>query len=463
MLQTIVPGENYGGLRMKKKMKNVVFTMLSMICILVSNLMLMPTYAAEAGTTENDVRRFYFDVTYEGTRIEGTTIEVFDMDFDSTGTNDEKYKLLAQGTTVVACDVDLTYLEQENNILYVRYTLPSPYEFRYVETDENGEATDIPSDYELYWLADLETYADGETISFVDVIIGTTPETPTTPDAPSTPDVPSTPETPSTPEIPSTPETPSTSGVGTTSQVNEVSSLLNSDSVEKVVYSDATSATQVEAAVLSDIFQTMKNTGKDTTFSFEDENGNEAYSWTFNGTDITNPQAHISDFKVETNAKVEEVDQAIAATGVESTYETVHFSHEGELPGTATVKARVNLPDQKVYFYYYNPVTRFLELVSDNVMIQNGYATFQIEHCSDYVLSSKALIAPTTINPATTDKTQTTENETTSESQEAVSNTASAPKTADVMADTYFIFISIIVAIVILFVMLEKARKETES
>lgn len=37
--------------------------------------------------------------------------------------------------------------------------------------------------------------------------------------------------------------------------------------------------------------------------------------------------------------------------------------------------------------YYYNPETGKFELVNAKVIVKDGYATFEIEHCSDYVLS----------------------------------------------------------------------------
>lgn len=438
---------------MRKKIRNIVFAVLVIGCILTSNLNLITAYALD-DTSEADIRTFLFDMTYEGTRVEGTTIEVFEMNFASNDSVDKKYIKIAEGNNVVSCTLDLTRLTDENKILYVRYTLPEQYEFTRVEVDENNNPTDIPSDYELYWLDDLKASADGTTFSYTDIakkaIPDTpdtpdepttpdkpdepttpdkpdeptipdepdTPDTPDTPDMPDTPDEPTTPDTPTTPDEPTTPDTPDepgtpdtpdapdtpddSTGATVTNQWNAVSAILTGTETNKVtVRNDAASGTKVEEDVLKDIFHTLKETGKEVTFSFEDENGNNAYSWTFQGNDINNPDAHISDFKVESNAKVEEVEEAVTATGTDTEHETIHFSHHGDLPGTATVTTKVELPNQKVYFYYYNPVTRFLELVSSDVVIQDGYATFQIEHCSDYILSTKELTTTKAVEPKT--------------------------------------------------------------
>ena len=40
-----------------------------------------------------------------------------------------------------------------------------------------------------------------------------------------------------------------------------------------------------------------------------------------------------------------------------------------------------------MFMYYYNSALKRLELTSSNVQVQNGKATFEITHCSDYILS----------------------------------------------------------------------------
>ena len=483
---------------MRKKIRNIVFAVLVIGCILTSNLNLITAYALD-DTSEADIRTFLFDMTYEGTRVEGTTIEVFEMNFASNDPVDKKYIKIAEGNNVVSCTLDLTRLTDENKILYVRYTLPEQYEFTRVEVDENNNPTDIPSDYELYWLDDLKASADGTTFSYTDIakkVIPDTPEEPTTPDTPDTPDEPTMPDTPDTPDTPEeptkpdtpdepdtpdtpdtptkpdaptipdtpdepdTPDTPDTpddsTGATVTNQWNAVSAILTGTETNKVtVRNDAASETKVEEDVLKDIFHTLKETGKEVTFSFEDENGNNAYSWTFQGNDIDNPDAHISDFKVESNAKVEEVEEAVTATGTDTEYETIHFSHHGDLPGTATVTTKVELPDQKVYFYYYNPVTRFLELVSSDVVIQDGYATFQIEHCSDYILSTKELTTTKAVEP----ETETPKTVVTPEAQpESADSALTAVETSDETDRIWFAAACMMAGAAPLFLGIKKAK-----
>ena len=171
------------------------------------------------------------------------------------------------------------------------------------------------------------------------------------------------------------------------------------------------SATTVDAGILKDIFTALSTLpSKDVTFSFQNAYGEELYSWNFSGSELKDASTVINSFKIETGAKVDAVSAAVAATGTDGTTETIHFTHDGLLPGTATVKERTSLPDGTSYLYYYNPSTGKLEEVGE-AKVEGGWVTYKIEHCCDYVLSSKVLNlspAPTPATPATTTPATTT-------------------------------------------------------
>ena len=169
---------------------------------------------------------------------------------------------------------------------------------------------------------------------------------------------------------------------------------------------------------------------KDVTFSFQNAYGEELYSWNFRGSELKDASTVINSFKIETGAKVDAVSAAVAATGTDGTTETIHFTHDGLLPGTATVKERTSLLDGTSYLYYYNPSTGKLEEVGE-AKVEGGWVTYKIEHCCDYVLSSKVLNlspAPTPATPATTTPATTTP-ATTAPVQAAA--TVTAPNTGD--------------------------------
>ncbi len=174
---------------------------------------------------------------------------------------------------------------------------------------------------------------------------------------------------------------------------------------------------------------------KDVTFSFQNAYGEELYSWNFSGSELKDASTVINSFKIETGAKVDAVSAAVAATGTDGTTETIHFTHDGLLPGTATVKERTSLPDGTSYLYYYNPSTGKLEEVGE-AKVEGGWVTYKIEHCCDYVLSSKVLNllpAPTPATPATTTPATTTPVTTTPATTAPVqaAATVTAPNTGD--------------------------------
>ena len=75
----------------------------------------------------------------------------------------------------------------------------------------------------------------------------------------------------------------------------------------------------------------------------------------------------------------------------------VDFAYSGKLPdGT---KVTITLPSDAAeykdgktfYFYYYNPDTKGHEYVSEGIA-QNGEVTFDIEHCSEYLITPEKLV-----------------------------------------------------------------------
>ena len=198
-----------------------------------------------------------------------------------------------------------------------------------------------------------------------------------------------------------------------------VAGILTGSTDTKVALKLDESATTVDAGILKDIFTALSTLpSKDVTFSFQDAYGEELYSWNFSGSELKDASTVINSFKIETGAKVDAVSAAVAATGTDGTTETIHFTHDGLLPGTATVKERTSLPDGTSYLYYYNPSTGKLEEVGE-AKVEGGWVTYKIEHCCDYVLSSKVL----NLSPAPTPVT--------SAPQAQTAPTVKAPDTGD--------------------------------
>ena len=75
---------------------------------------------------------------------------------------------------------------------------------------------------------------------------------------------------------------------------------------------------------------------------------------------------------------------------------TVDFAFSGVLPGTANVTLDLSTAgfadNAKVYLYYYNPQTKQLEKAAESTYV-DGYATFAMTHCSQYLVTDKELQA----------------------------------------------------------------------
>lgn len=171
-----------------------------------------------------------------------------------------------------------------------------------------------------------------------------------------------------------------------------VAGIISDEAVTKVTLKCDKETPTVDADVLKTIFEALAAAPtKDITFSFEDELGDEVYSWNFASKELKDATTAIKSFAIDPEAKVDVVTAAVEATKTDGKTETIHFAHDGELPGTATVTTETKLPDGTAYLYYFNPETKKLELVSDAVKVADGKATYKIEHCCDYVLSLKKL------------------------------------------------------------------------
>jgi len=46
------------------------------------------------------------------------------------------------------------------------------------------------------------------------------------------------------------------------------------------------------------------------------------------------------------------------------------------------------LNGQKLYLYYYNDENDTIEYIAHNIKVVDGYIDFEIDHCSDYILTT---------------------------------------------------------------------------
>ncbi|MFT9077689.1 hypothetical protein [Ethanoligenens sp.] len=142
-------------------------------------------------------------------------------------------------------------------------------------------------------------------------------------------------------------------------------------------------------------FDSIQGKDKTATFEKKDASGNVSYSWSFKGTDVTKPMD--MDFTVAHQSKNESAMKQ-AGTLIEPFY--LSFAHEGALPGKATIVVNTGSyypSGTTLYLYTYNSQTKKLELTGGNVKLDNGFASFAISHCSDYVLVTRPVTPHTAV------------------------------------------------------------------
>lgn len=153
------------------------------------------------------------------------------------------------------------------------------------------------------------------------------------------------------------------------------------------IVTSAPSNNKIDAS--QNILKTLKENGAKTSFEKRDENNTILYSWTFNGSKLTDDDTNIN---VDLNINIgnsQNKDKINALIPISMTSLQIDFSHSGVLPTGTTVKlytgASFNNNDI-LDLYYYNPEKNVLEKVLEGITVTDGYVTFPLAHCSDYVL-----------------------------------------------------------------------------
>ena len=95
------------------------------------------------------------------------------------------------------------------------------------------------------------------------------------------------------------------------------------------------------------------------------------------------------------DAIVKDIDKVMAAgKNSKVAYVTVSFAYDGKLPGKTEVTLNVSnegfKEGQTLYLYYFNETTKAFELVDDS-KYQSGSVVFEMEHCSDYIVTAEKL------------------------------------------------------------------------
>ena len=127
-----------------------------------------------------------------------------------------------------------------------------------------------------------------------------------------------------------------------------------------------------------------------------EKKSNLSYSWSF---DKNKVKERINlNFNIDfVSDKKEEID---SITGdIDKMY--ISFSHHGTLPSDAKIKVDVSSKfkdGNKLYLYYYNEEKKQVEFIEDNIVVEDGFAEFEVDHCSEYFLTG-AIVNDAVNNP----------------------------------------------------------------
>lgn len=167
----------------------------------------------------------------------------------------------------------------------------------------------------------------------------------------------------------------------TTAITNTISSANAGDVVDVVV--------PAGTKVAKSVWETAK--AKGVALTLESEAGTYV-SWAFGA--INN----IVDFDptVNVGAKIEAVEKKMGTVTLPATTKVteIAFAYDGDLPGQAEVTLDLSgcgfTEGQDVILYYFNPTKNIFEKI-DGGKYTEGFATFTMTHCSDYVVSNEEL------------------------------------------------------------------------
>lgn len=175
-----------------------------------------------------------------------------------------------------------------------------------------------------------------------------------------------------------------------TGDIAQVKEGLTNEKVTEIEY-NLPEGTQVSESDQAEIFSALKGKDKSLTLSFRNEDHTTGYQWTFDGTEIVDDTKTMN-FQIIVDANVQDVIDCVDTSRLNEV--DLAFLHEGGLPGRATVTVNLGgrLGDaETAHLYYYNPETRQLEIVAENLAVVNGQVAFPMSHCSNYILTAEML------------------------------------------------------------------------
>jgi len=142
----------------------------------------------------------------------------------------------------------------------------------------------------------------------------------------------------------------------------------------------------IEGMKLEDYLIDKKITEKEVIITLKKKNSSIEYSWEFDKEKIT------SEIRLNFSLSFDSPNKdKIDALTKDNEKLYLSFSHHGNLPSRAKIRVFVGEKysnGEKLYLYYFNEEENVIEYVDHELEVKDGYITFEIDHCSDYFLTT---------------------------------------------------------------------------
>lgn len=125
---------------------------------------------------------------------------------------------------------------------------------------------------------------------------------------------------------------------------------------------------------------------KNKIMFIKDKDGKFIYSWSFNKDNYKEKDFSFN-MDISNNSPFKSEINSLLKNNIKKEY--VSFLYHGNLPSVATIKIKTKKfkDGDRLNLYYYNEKTSKIEKIKGNMLVKNGYVSFDIKHCSDYFLS----------------------------------------------------------------------------
>lgn len=166
-------------------------------------------------------------------------------------------------------------------------------------------------------------------------------------------------------------------------------SLINNDAV-KVITVQADS----DQVISKSVFEALKGQNKTLIVKVPVNNNPDITEIEFTFSGVNMKPEDIKDLDLSVKAAPDYEDEILS---LDKDAEILSFNGSGTLPGIVQVRIKVGgkySSSDKLYFYYYNPVSKKAELISGALIPdKDGYITVGIKHFSDYFISKNSSLA----------------------------------------------------------------------